>query len=48
MARLDAAVGRYVHLAIDGVEYRVYFEEAGAGISPRSTIRASATSTRRR
>jgi pimeloyl-ACP methyl ester carboxylesterase len=32
MPRFDAAVGRYVHLAIDGVEYRVYFEEAGAGI----------------
>jgi pimeloyl-ACP methyl ester carboxylesterase len=32
MARFDAAVGRYVHLAIDGLEYRVYFEEAGTGI----------------
>jgi pimeloyl-ACP methyl ester carboxylesterase len=32
MARFDAAVGRYVYLPIDGVEYRVYFEEAGAGI----------------
>jgi pimeloyl-ACP methyl ester carboxylesterase len=32
MARFDAAVGRYVHLGIDGVDYRVYFEEAGAGI----------------
>ena len=32
MARFDAATGRYVYLAIDGVEYRVYFEEAGAGI----------------
>jgi pimeloyl-ACP methyl ester carboxylesterase len=32
MPRLDAAVGRYVHLSIDGVDYRVYFEEAGAGI----------------
>ena len=32
MARFDAAVGRYVYLAIDGVEYRVYFEEAGTGI----------------
>jgi pimeloyl-ACP methyl ester carboxylesterase len=27
--RFDAAVGRYVYLHIDGVEYRVYFEEAG-------------------
>ena len=32
MARFDSAVGRYVHLPIDGVEYRVYFEEAGRGI----------------
>lgn len=32
MARFDAAVGRYVHLDIDGVDYRVYFEEAGTGI----------------
>jgi pimeloyl-ACP methyl ester carboxylesterase len=32
MARFDSATGRYVYLAIDGVEYRVYFEEAGAGI----------------
>lgn len=32
MARFDAATGRYVYLTIDGVEYRVYFEEAGAGI----------------
>ena len=32
MARFDVAVGRYVYLTIDGVEYRVYFEEAGAGI----------------
>ena len=26
------AVGRYVHLDIDGLDYRVYFEEAGEGI----------------
>jgi pimeloyl-ACP methyl ester carboxylesterase len=32
MARFDAAVGRYVHLSIDGVEHRVYFEESGQGI----------------
>jgi len=32
MARFDSSTGRYVYLAIDGVEYRVYFEEAGAGI----------------
>jgi len=29
---IDAAVGRYVHLVIDGVDYRVYYEEAGTGI----------------
>ncbi len=32
MARFDAATGRYVHLDIAGVEYRVYFEENGNGI----------------
>jgi pimeloyl-ACP methyl ester carboxylesterase len=30
--QLDHAVGRYVHLLIDGVDYRVYYEEAGTGI----------------
>jgi pimeloyl-ACP methyl ester carboxylesterase len=28
----DTAVGRYVYLMIRGVQYRVYFEEAGQGI----------------
>ena len=32
MARFDGATGRYVYLTIDGVEYRVYFEEHGQGI----------------
>jgi pimeloyl-ACP methyl ester carboxylesterase len=32
MAELDRAVGRYVHLTIDDVSYRVYFEESGQGI----------------
>lgn len=32
MARLDASIGRYVYLTIDDVEYRVYFEENGAGV----------------
>lgn len=32
MPHFDAAVGRYVHLTVDGVEYRVYFEETGRGI----------------
>ncbi len=30
-ARFDEAVGRYVYLTLDGVEYRVYFEESGTG-----------------
>jgi pimeloyl-ACP methyl ester carboxylesterase len=29
--RFDHAVGRYVHLDLDGVSHRVYFEESGAG-----------------
>jgi pimeloyl-ACP methyl ester carboxylesterase len=32
MPRLDAAIGRYVYLEIDEIEYRVYFEEAGEGV----------------
>ena len=32
MAKFEAAIGRYVWLEIQGVEYRVYFEEAGHGI----------------
>lgn len=32
MARFDSAMGRYVYLTIDGVEYRVYFEETGSGV----------------
>jgi pimeloyl-ACP methyl ester carboxylesterase len=32
LARFDAAAGRYVYLDIAGVDYRVYFEENGAGI----------------
>jgi pimeloyl-ACP methyl ester carboxylesterase len=32
MARFDSALGRYVYLNLDDVEYRVYFEEAGTGI----------------
>lgn len=30
--RHDAAVGRYIHLSIDGLDHRVYYEEAGTGI----------------
>jgi pimeloyl-ACP methyl ester carboxylesterase len=32
MAKFEATIGRYVWLEIQGVEYRVYFEEAGQGI----------------
>ncbi|MGH7856404.1 MAG: alpha/beta fold hydrolase [Candidatus Binatia bacterium] len=32
MARFANVTGRYVYLAVDGVEYRVYFEESGSGI----------------
>jgi pimeloyl-ACP methyl ester carboxylesterase len=32
MARFDNATGRYIYLTIDGMEYRVYFEESGTGI----------------
>ncbi|HXZ86010.1 MAG TPA: alpha/beta hydrolase [Myxococcota bacterium] len=30
--RFDRSFGRYLHLDVAGVEYRVYFEEAGAGV----------------
>ena len=29
---LDTPIGRYVHLELEGHDYRVYFEEAGTGI----------------
>ena len=32
MARFAAVTGRYLYLTVDAIEYRVYFEEAGAGI----------------
>jgi pimeloyl-ACP methyl ester carboxylesterase len=32
MPRFESATGRYLYLSIDGVEYRVYFEESGGGI----------------
>jgi pimeloyl-ACP methyl ester carboxylesterase len=32
MARFDSPIGRYVHLELDGLDHRVYFEEAGTGI----------------
>jgi pimeloyl-ACP methyl ester carboxylesterase len=30
--QLDTPVGRYIHLDLEGQDYRVYFEEAGQGI----------------
>ena len=30
--RFDAVTGHYVYLTIDGIEYRVYYEESGQGI----------------
>ena len=32
MSRFEASVGRYVYLDLHGIEYRVYFEEAGEGV----------------
>jgi pimeloyl-ACP methyl ester carboxylesterase len=32
MPRFDNTTGRYVYLAIDGLEYRVYFERAGTRV----------------
>jgi pimeloyl-ACP methyl ester carboxylesterase len=32
MARFADVTGRYLYLTVEGTEYRVYFEEAGAGI----------------
>ena len=30
--RFDDAVGRYAYIRVDGIQYRVYFEETGQGI----------------
>lgn len=32
MTRFDTPTGRYIHLELDGLDHRVYFEEAGTGI----------------
>ena len=32
MAKTDDIIGRYIYLSIDGIEYRVFYEEAGQGI----------------
>jgi pimeloyl-ACP methyl ester carboxylesterase len=31
-SRIDSPIGRYVHVDLDGVDHRIYFEEAGQGI----------------
>ncbi|MBT5264798.1 MAG: alpha/beta hydrolase, partial [Rhodospirillaceae bacterium] len=31
-AQLEPMVGRYLTLALEGRDYRIYFEEAGSGI----------------
>jgi pimeloyl-ACP methyl ester carboxylesterase len=32
MAKIDPSVGRYIHLTVEGIEYRVFYEESGRGI----------------
>ncbi len=32
LPRVDSPVGRYIHLDLDGVDHRIYYEEAGSGI----------------
>src|SRR6266481_2227344 len=32
MSNVEPILGRYLNITIDGVEYRLYFEEAGRGI----------------
>lgn len=32
MNRHEEIIGRYIYLTVDGIEYRVYYEEAGQGI----------------
>jgi pimeloyl-ACP methyl ester carboxylesterase len=32
--QFDSAIGRYVYIRVDGVQYRVYFEQAGTGDIP--------------
>lgn len=32
MPRFDSPTGRYVHIELDGLDHRIYFEEAGQGI----------------
>ena len=32
MAKYAAITGKYIYVTVEGIEYRVYFEEAGTGI----------------
>ena len=32
MVKIDPIVSRYVHLTVQGIEYRVFYEESGQGI----------------
>ena len=32
MSELEAIIGRYVNIEVDGRDYRIFFEEAGSGI----------------
>lgn len=32
MAKVESLIGKYVHMKVQGIEYRVYFEERGNGI----------------
>lgn len=38
MTKHDPITGRYIYLTIDGIEYRVYYEEAGQGIPDRKSV----------
>lgn len=32
MSEIEAIVGRYVNITVDGLDYRIFYEEAGSGI----------------
>ena len=32
MAKYDPIAGKYIYLTVQGIEYRIYMEEAGKGI----------------
>jgi len=45
MARIEPIVGRYVSVPFEGVEYRVFYEEAGQGI-PLICLHTAGTDSR--